>query len=170
MTAEIERWREFRRTREAELTRPHGWLTLTGFHWLTETPTEVDGLPGRWSTDGDDAFLDASPKDGLTVDGDLVDGRSGKTAVETSRVPWAQFGDTEIELLRRGGRLAIRMRAETSAARENLAEVPTFDYDPAWVITATFDPYPEGRKVDVGTCRPELRQRVPSTVISSVWS
>ena len=140
MTEGIEQWQEFRRAREAELTQPRGWLTLTGFHWLPKTPTELGGLPGRWSTDGEDAFLDASPPDGLTVDGGLVNGRSRRTVAETSRAPWAELGDTEIELLRRGGRLAIRMRAETSADRANFAGVPTFDYDPAWVITAPSSP------------------------------
>jgi uncharacterized protein len=111
MTEGIEQWQEFRRAREAELTQPRGWLTLTGFHWLPETPTELGSLPGRWSTDGEDAFLDASPPDGLTVDGELVNGRSRRTVAETSRAPWAELGDTHIELLRRGGRLAIRMRA-----------------------------------------------------------
>ncbi len=162
MTEGIEQWREFRRAREAELTQPRGWLTLTGFHWLPETPTTLGDLPGRWSTDGQDAFLDAAPQDGLSVDGAPVDGRSRKTVAETSRAPWVEFGGTEIELLRRGGRLAIRMRAETSPDRERFAGVPTFDYDPAWVITATFEPYPDGRKVDVATHKPELRQQLPA--------
>ena len=69
MTEAIEQWQEFRRAREAGLTEPRGRLTLTGFHWLPETPTELGALPGRWSTDGEDVFLDASPQDRLTVDG-----------------------------------------------------------------------------------------------------
>lgn len=162
MSDGIEQWQEFRRDRHTELTRPGGWLTITGFHWLPEIPTELEGLPGRWSTDGEQAFLDASPQDGLIVDGELVDGRSGRTVAETSRAPWAQSGDIEIELLRRGGRLAIRTRAETSADRESFAGIPAFDYDPAWVITASFEPYPAGRKVDVATHRPELRQQLPA--------
>ncbi|WP_432559887.1 DUF1684 domain-containing protein [Granulicoccus sp. GXG6511] len=162
MTEAIEQWQEFRRTREAELAQPRGWLTLSGFEWLSETPTEFDGLPGRWSTDGTDAFLDATATDGLTENGEIVDGRSVRTVAETSRVPWIEHGDTEIELLRRGGRLAIRMRNETSAHREAFAGVPTFDYDPDWVVTARFEPYPAGRKVDVATHKPELRQQLPA--------
>lgn len=161
-TAAEAAWQEFRTARETELAQPRGWLTLTGFHWLPETPSELPGLPGHWSTDGDEAFLDATPADGLVVDGQPVDGRSTKTVAETSRLPWVQMGDTEIELLRRGGRLAIRLRAETSPDRENFAGVPTFAYDPAWVITADFHPYPEGQKVDVATHKAELRQQLPA--------
>src|ERR1700742_2919129 len=108
MTEGLEQWQEFRRAREAELTQPRGWLTLTGFHWLPKTPTELGGLPGRWSTDGEGALLDPSAPAGLTVDGEPVNGRSRRPVAETSLARWAELGDTEIELLRRGGRLAIR--------------------------------------------------------------
>ena len=46
MTEGIEQWQEFRRAREAELTQPRGWLTLTGFHWLPKTPTELGASRG----------------------------------------------------------------------------------------------------------------------------
>ena len=77
MTEGLEQWQEFRRAREAELTQPRGWLTLTGFHWLPETPTELGGLPGRWSTDGEDAFLDAHPEFVLLTQREAVDGGHG---------------------------------------------------------------------------------------------
>src|SRR5699024_2164413 len=70
------------------------------------------------------------------------------------------LGDTQIELLRRGGRLAIRLRAETSADQESFPGVPTWPYDPAWVVQARFHPSPEGRRVDVATHRPDLRQQL----------
>lgn len=162
MSGAIEQWQEFRRAREAELAQPRGWLTLTGFHWLSDAPAEFPGVPGRWSTDGREAWVDATAEDGLTEDGVLIEGRSTKTVAETGRVPWVRHDDTEIELLRRGGRLAIRLRAETSADREAFTGVPTFDYDPAWVIPARFEPYAEGTKVDVATHKPELRQQLPA--------
>lgn len=162
MTEAIEQWQDFREAREAELVQPRGWLTLTGFHWLSDTPTEFPNVPGRWSTDGEDAVLEATPEDGLTEGGVLIEGRSTLTVAETSRVPWVQHGDTEIELLRRGGRLAIRLRATTSAHREAFGGVPTFDYDPEWVVPARFEAYPAGATVDVATHKPELRQQLPA--------
>lgn len=162
MTDAYEQWQEFRRARETELTQPRGWLTLRAFEWLTETPTEFPGLPGRWSTDGTDAFLDATAADEIIENGQLLEGRSIKTVAETSRAPWVEHQDTEIELLRRGGRLAIRQRAESSAHREAFAGVPTFDYDPTWVVPGRFEPYAEGTKTDVATHKPELRQLLPA--------
>ncbi|WP_435201545.1 DUF1684 domain-containing protein [Janibacter sp. GS2] len=153
-------WQEFRAAREAELVQPYGWLTLQGFHWLPRDPAPLEGLPGTWSTDGEHARVVAGPGDGLTVDGEPLDGQSLRTVAETGRLPWLRRGDTEIELLRRGGRLAVRLRSRTSAAREGFTGVPTFDHDPAWVIRAEFIPGPEDRRVDVATHRPDLRQRL----------
>lgn len=155
-------WRAFRAAREAELVQPYGWLTLQGFHWLPERPSTLAGLPGRWWTDGQEAFLEATAADGLGAEGRMMAGRSAKTVAETSRSSWVRWGDTEIELLRRGGRFAIRLRAATSPERENFDGVPTFDYDQAWIIQGDFRALPEGDRLDVATCRPELRQRLPA--------
>lgn len=160
MTSAEQAWQEFRTAREAELVQPHGWLTLTGFHWVPQDPAPLPGLPGLWSLDGEDARVEAVAADGLVADGSPVDGSSGQTVAETGRTPWLQLGDTQIELLRRGGRLAIRLRAETSADRESFPGVPTWPYDPEWVVRARFHPSPEGRRVDVATHRPDLRQQL----------
>lgn len=42
--AEWEAWRE---AREARLTSPHGFLAVTGLHWLTDEPQRFDDVPAR---------------------------------------------------------------------------------------------------------------------------
>jgi uncharacterized protein len=153
-------FREFRATREAELTEPYGWLTLRGFHWLDTEPVELPGLPGRWGAeaDGSEAHLTAVAADGLTRDGAVVDGTSSLTVAEYARIPWVDLGDVRVELLRRGGRLAVRLRGATSPEREAFAGVPTYPYDPAWRLPATFTAYAEPRAVEVETIRADVRQ------------
>lgn len=151
-------WRELRAQREAELVQPHGWLTLRGFHWLEPAATTLPGVPGQWSADDEEATLQADLADGLRAEGEPLDGTSTKTVAETGRVPWVTFGDTEVELLRRGGRLAVRMRTQTSPEREDFPGVETYDYDPAWVVPGRLVPYEDERRVDVATIRPDLRQ------------
>lgn len=155
-------YRAFRAEREAELVEPYGWLTLSGFHWLEAAPGRLPFLPGRWWADADQglAHLRASTADGLTRDGAPVDGEVTLDVAEYARVPWVDRGDTRVELLRRGGRLAVRVRAATSADREAFTHVPTFPYDPAWRVTATFTPYDDAREVEVATIRPDLHQRM----------
>ena len=43
-------WTRWHADREADLAAEHGWLSLTGFHWLPPAPAALDGLPGRWHT------------------------------------------------------------------------------------------------------------------------
>lgn len=151
---------QFRATREAELVEPYGWLTLRGYHWLAGQPSAVEGLPGRWWADADqtEAHLQTTAADGLTRDGAPVDGTHTFTAAEYARSVWVEYGDVQIELLRRGGRLAIRLRAASSPDREGFAGVPTFDYDPVWRVAATFIPTPDASPVTVDTIRPDLQQ------------
>ena len=152
----------FRARREAELAEPYGWLTLQAFHWLPAEPSALAGLPGRWWADASqaEAHLEATADDGLVRDGVPVDGTDSFTAAEYGRAPWVDIGDRQVELMRRGGRLCIRVRARTSAARERFTRVPTFAYDPDWRLTGRFDPYPEIPEVVVDTIRPDLQQVV----------
>lgn len=153
-------FRAFRAEREAELVEPYGWLTLCGFHWLPPEPATLPGLPGRWWADASqaDAHVRAEADDGLTVGGSPLDGTSSLTAAEYARVPWVDHGEVRVELLRRGGRLAIRQRAATSDDQTSFGGVPLFPYDPAWRVAARFTAYDEPRAVEVDTIRPDLRQ------------
>lgn len=160
--AQLAEWREFRAAREAELGQRHGWLCLTGFAWLPEQPGSLPGLPGRWWASGGIGYVDADAGDALLVDGRPLAGRSERTVEETGRVPWASHDGTDIELLNRGGRLAVRLRAETSTEREAFDGVPVWDYEPAWVIAGRFHRYPQPRLIEVDTIRPDLRQRIPA--------
>ncbi|MCB0906884.1 MAG: DUF1684 domain-containing protein [Nocardioidaceae bacterium] len=153
-------WTAFRAEREAELVEPYGWLTLSGYHWLADEPTALPGLPGRWWRDADQSagHVSAALADGLTHGDEPVDGVVDLDVAEYGRVPWVDHGETRVELLRRGGRLAVRVRAATSADRESFTHVPTFAYDPSWRVTATFTPYDGAREVEVASIRPDLNQ------------
>ncbi|WP_026925728.1 DUF1684 domain-containing protein [Granulicoccus phenolivorans] len=167
-------WLQFRRDRDAQLTEPYGWLTISSFHWVPEGPAALPGLPGWWSLEGPNAVVAANAEDGWFVvpeDGGPVStqplmGQSRRTVGEKARVPWLRrqvSGITrEVELLRRSDRLAIRERAETSRERETFAGVATYPYDPALVVRAQFTPHAEDATVQVATHRPELKQTLRS--------
>lgn len=157
---DVEGWRAFRARREAELVEPYGWLTLQGFHWLPAAPGPLPGLPGTWSADEAQARLVATPADALTIDGVALDGESTLDVAEAGRVPWVEHDGVQVELLRRGGRLAVRLRAATSPDRESFDGVPHYAFDPTWVVDAVYRPYPEPRPTEVATIRPDLRQHV----------
>ena len=44
--AKVERWQRFRDNRNKALAARHGWLTLTSFQWLENSPAAVELAPG----------------------------------------------------------------------------------------------------------------------------
>jgi uncharacterized protein len=171
--ARAERWQRFRTNRDRALATPHGWLTLTSFQWLEDSPAAVDLAPGLWSTDGPDsskaspstkaatAFLTAVPSDGLTLveTGEKVDGTISAVLADEESLMWVQFGGANgdqvvVELAMRGGRYAIRTRDSESSAFTGFDGVPTYPYNPEWEVTGRFEPYPAPVEVPIGTANP----------------
>lgn len=165
--AQLERWQRFRKSRNTALASEHGWLTLTSFQWLENRPSPVDLVPGLWSTDGTGsakgatAFLTAAAKDGLTLveTGEPVDGTISASLANEESLMWVQFGGEEgkrvvVELARRAHKYAIRTRDSRSPVFTGFDGVPTFDYDPGWVIQGRFEPYPEPVDVPIATANP----------------
>lgn len=165
--AQLERWQRFRKSRNTALASEHGWLTLTSFQWLENRPSRVDLVPGLWSTDGTGspkgatAFLTAAAKDGLTLveTGEPVDGTISASLANEESLMWVQFGGGDgkqmvVELVRRAHKYAIRTRDSRSPVFTEFDGVPTFDYDPGWVIQGRFEPYPEPVDVPIATANP----------------
>ncbi|WP_050670364.1 hypothetical protein [Luteipulveratus halotolerans] len=61
--AEVE-WERWHVQREADLATDYGWLSLTGFSWLADSPSTVGGLPGQWWATDTGAHLRAEPAGG----------------------------------------------------------------------------------------------------------
>ncbi|GAA4048231.1 DUF1684 domain-containing protein [Arthrobacter methylotrophus] len=159
--AQLERWQRFRNGRNAALAAEHGWLTLTSFQWLESAPAAVELVPGLWSTDGTTASLTASAADGLTLveTGAPVDGTISATLQDEESLMWVQFGGTDgrqvvVELAMRADKYAIRTRDDSSPVLTEFDAVPTFEFNPVWVLDGRFEPYPEPVDVPIGTANP----------------
>ncbi|GER22816.1 hypothetical protein NCCP1664_13130 [Zafaria cholistanensis] len=168
-------WKRWRRLREEGLAAEHGWLTVTSYQWLPESPGPLEGLPGLWSAGpagpGDGKYdagipvarLTAAAADGL-VDGDgpgaPVVGTLVRAVGEGESVHWVRHGSTLVELGLRGGRYMVRTRERDSAARAAFRGIPTFAYAPEWVLRGRFEPYPTEREVDVASFRADTRLTV----------
>jgi uncharacterized protein (DUF1684 family) len=159
--AKVERWQRFRDNRNRALAARHGWLTLTSFQWLEDSPTAVDLAPGLWSTDGTTAALTALPADGLWLveTGQVVDGTVSAALADEESLMWVRFGGRDgarvvVELARRGGRYAIRTRDAESPVFTEFQGVPTYPYNPDWDVVGRFEPYPEPVDVPIATANP----------------
>lgn len=157
----VERWHRFRTSRNRALAADHGWLTLTSFQWLPDSPSAVDLVPGLWSTDGTTAELTATAGDGLSLvaTGEPVAGTVSAVLADEDSLIWVQYGGADgtriqVELAMRAGKYALRTRDAESPVFTDFDGVPTFDFDPAWEITGRFEPYPEPVDVPIGTANP----------------
>ncbi|SKC71986.1 DUF1684 domain-containing protein [Krasilnikoviella flava] len=173
--------------REQELALPHGWLSLAGFHWLPSRPEPLPGVPGLWLADDAGAHLRPGETKGPLVqgpavvdgayDGDVPEGGSvvlgtflpaGREPVDhEAGQPGVAAGGTAgetaavaIELVRRTGRLAIRLRDPHARARLDFAGVPVFDHDPSWELQVPVRLYAAPQDVVVGAARPGLVHRL----------
>ena len=159
--AQLARWERFRAGRHSALATEHGWLTLTSFQWLESQPSAMELVPGLWSTDGTTAFLTASAADGLTVveTGQVVEGTITATLEDEESLMWVQFGGDDgtqvvVELAMRADKYAVRTRDNSSPVLTGFKGVPTYEYNPDWVIQGRFEAYAEPVDVPIGTANP----------------
>ncbi|WP_197275045.1 DUF1684 domain-containing protein [Luteipulveratus halotolerans] len=95
-----------------------------------------------------------------------MSGDSTAVVDEAGSLDWAEVGATRVQLLRRGGRFALRTRDPLAPTRKRFSSVPVFDFDPDWVVEGRLTRYAAPLRVEVSTARPDLRQHV--TVIGEL--
>ena len=166
------RWERWRERRDAEFAKPHGWLSLTALHWLDEDPTAYDGLPGLWWADEAGIHHDPTPDtatdrrpDAVFIDGEPVT-NAGLVWDRTTDAPAVALGEQHLELMERGGFLAIRVRDPHAPALAAYTGVPFFDYDPEWRIIGRYRAYPQAEEQVIGSAaaRVETSTRVVGEV------
>ncbi|WP_394940317.1 DUF1684 domain-containing protein [Psychromicrobium sp. YIM B11713] len=165
---ENQKWTQFRENRNRTLPSPHGWLSLTSLQWLPESPGELLELPGSWSVQDGAATVTATAQDKLLlVHGEApVTGTISARLEENESLNWLRHGSVLVELARRGGHYAIRTRDSEAPTLKNFSAVPSFDYNPDFLVSGRFTPYPDPQAREISTANP----RVPgqSTVVGEI--
>jgi uncharacterized protein len=138
----------FRQRREQVVTQPMGSLALVNTQWIDgEQP--IWGVPGVWAPlpAGESGLrVTAVAADGITVDGQLVDGSAVVRGKDDANPSEVVFSETVRGFVIAGheGNYALRVWDANSEGLQHFGTIDAFDYDPSWVITATFTPNPEG--------------------------
>ncbi|MET0302987.1 MAG: DUF1684 domain-containing protein [Microbacteriaceae bacterium] len=138
----------FRARRAESVVAPMGSLALVNTQWIDSEQT-IWGVPGTWAprTDGGSGLvLTATASDGITVDGELVDGTVTVRGKDDEKPSSLVFSETKIGtvIAQEGGSYALRVWDAESDAIAGFGGIDAYDYDPEWVITAEFTPNPEG--------------------------
>jgi len=146
-----ERAERFHAAREHAVQTPNGYLALVNTQWIGEEQT-IWGVPGTWAPRPDGAsglLVTAAAADGITVDGAVVDGTVVVRGKDDEQPSSIVFDDHTTGTVIRGedGQYALRVWDAQSEAVQEFGAISAFPYDPAWVVTGTFTPNPEGTTV-----------------------
>jgi len=162
-------WKRWHISRQRDLAVPLGWLSLTHFQWLDESPAALPGLPGALRVQRRDgallAAVFADVSDGLRLAagpqaGESVHGEVTAEVPEAGSLLWLRHREVLVELVLRGGRYAVRVRDPQGPELAAFQGIPAFPVSEAWQVPATFTAFDAPRAVTVDTARDDLRQNV----------
>jgi uncharacterized protein (DUF1684 family) len=147
--SEVERWRQ---KREESLKADDGWLTLVGLHWLRPSTTRLGSDPssdvvlpesapartGELSLSGGRASLRVEPGVVVKRDGKPFEGGEVRTDAE-GKADVLAVGDIRLIVIKRGDRLALRVKDNRSPARAAFAGLKWYPVEDSWRIKARFE-------------------------------
>ncbi|WP_256106717.1 DUF1684 domain-containing protein [Streptomyces sp. ODS05-4] len=148
----VQDWKHWHEQRTEAVSAPHGPLSLTGTHWLSDHPGgRLPGIPGHWRDAGEHVLLTAGPADGLTDAGRPVDGElrldPDQATPDRSRLA---AGERRLFVLRREGQWAVRDFDPAAPARRAFRGIEATPYDERWSVPGVFRPYGAEQRVTVG--------------------
>jgi uncharacterized protein (DUF1684 family) len=151
--SEIEQWRH---QREAKLKANDGWLTVAGLFWLRPgearlgsdpssdvlLPAHAPGTVGTMTLDSTN-HAEFQPAGGVSVTckGQSFRGGPLRSDAEAGGPDVLAIGDLKLILIKRGERLAIRLKDNQSEARQSFAGLRWFPVEESWRIKARFLPH-----------------------------
>ena len=117
-------WAEWHRRHEELRADPHGFLAITGRHWLTAEPQRFDDAPGAWSASADGVVVTLDDEEELAVAGERVRGTYRFAPIPERGQVNGVAGDAVIEVARRGGHMIVRPRHPSHPTRTGYAGTP----------------------------------------------
>ncbi|MER7639222.1 DUF1684 domain-containing protein [Streptomyces sp. NPDC126522] len=143
-------WLEWYRGQEERLAAPHGFLAITGLHWLDERPQRFPDAPGAWWTDADGVAVALDEGEELVVAGEAVRGEHRFGVLPERGGVDAVWGDAVIEVAKRGGNDIVRPRHPDAPLRTEFAGTPAYAPDPRWVVQGRYTAFDAPRPTTVG--------------------
>ena len=143
-------WADWHRQHEARRADPHGFLAVTGLHWLDEAPQRFPDAPGAWSTGSDGPVVVLDEGEELTVDGTPVRGRHAFGPIPERGGTTAAWGDAVVEVARRGGHDIVRPRHPDNPLRTAYRGTPVYAPRQAWSLPGQYVPFGRPRPTTVG--------------------
>ena len=143
-------WLDWYRGQEERLAAPHGFLAITGLHWLDDRPQRYPDAPGAWWTDAAGVAVALDEGEELVVEGTPVRGEHRFGVLPERGGVNAVWGDAVIEVAKRGGNDIVRPRHPDAPLRTAFAGTPAYAPDPRWVVTGRYTAFDAPRPTTVG--------------------
>jgi uncharacterized protein (DUF1684 family) len=158
---EVEEWRA---KRLASLRSEDGWLTLVGLHWLKEGENKFGSdegnevvlpagkAPGRVGSlfvSGKDVRVEAREGSGLTHEGSPVKSLQLKSDAGGEDPTVLKLGSLNLQVIERGGKLALRVKDRESPALKNFRAPEYFPVDDRWRFEARFERFDPPRSIPI---------------------
>jgi uncharacterized protein (DUF1684 family) len=149
VSSDIDQWRAQRRAR---LLSDDGWLTLVGLLWLHDGTNDVT-LPAhppvsaRFVLQNGRVTLQPSSQLGIKSPTPLRDDTdpNGPTIIRAGTLSFQAIKRGDVK----GDRYGIRVKDTSSEARKNFKGLDYFAFNPAFRVTAHFEPYNPPRKIAI---------------------
>jgi len=143
-------WEVWHARHEKQRASEHGFLAITGLHFLTAEPQRFADAPGAWSDTADGPVVELAEGEELSVDARPLTGRHAFGPIAERDGLNAVAGDAVIEVAKRGGHIVVRPRHPDTAFRAAYQGTPTYLPNPRWSVSARFLPFDTPREVTVG--------------------
>jgi uncharacterized protein (DUF1684 family) len=159
--------KDWRAQRVQRLTKPDGWLSLVGMHWLEvgqtrvgsghDNGTRLAAGPPRIGvvTLDKQGHVTFAPEAGagITIDGQPATGTvalvDDADPTRDATVVGFNKGDASFILIKRTDRYALRVRDALAPTRTGFAGIDYFPIDPAFRLRAKFEAHAPGTKIDI---------------------
>ncbi|MFC8125656.1 DUF1684 domain-containing protein [Streptomyces sp. NPDC057302] len=151
----------WRRSRWEEMAGPDGKAGRVAYRLITEPGQEVPEVPGRWTSTGfaGSLTLTAAHAEGVSVDGQAVDGTVELTSASSLFFPGGRRGT--IEELRGAHVLVVWDPAAPTLV--GLRGIDAWPWDPTWAVEAEYRPADAGRLLEVTRLTsPSMRDTLPA--------
>lgn len=147
---------EWHAGRVSRLTSDTGWLTVSGFHWLVEGMNRVGSVDGAevrlpesapdsagiiTLSGGQTLFATTPGADVRTFDGRQVSQLELLSDADPAGETVLRTGAVSFFVIRRGDRLAVRVRDSEAKERKNFSGIERFPVSLEWRFAADFVPY-----------------------------
>src|SRR3712207_1571711 len=143
-------WEAWHRRHEAVRADRHGFLAITGLHWLTAEPQRFADAPGEWSTGPEGPVVRLADGEELVVDGQPVRGQHRFGVIPERGGVTVAAGDAVSGVARRGGSDVVRPRHPDSPVLAAYPGTPAYPADPRWRVTGRYVPFEAPRPTTVG--------------------